>query len=66
MPERTRRGERRGRRCRVALRSCRAVSRMTAPDARIILVPNDKTPGKVSFLPNQPGTGTDFVHWAVE
>jgi hypothetical protein len=32
----------------------------------LFLVPNDKAPGKVSFLPNQPGTATDFVYWSAE
>jgi hypothetical protein len=32
----------------------------------LFLVPNNKSLGKVSFLPNQPGNATDFVYWSVE
>ncbi len=32
----------------------------------LFLVPEGKEPGKVAFLPNQPGTATDFVYWAVD
>ena len=34
-------------------------------DCTLFLVPKDREPKKVSFLPNAPGKDTDFVYWDV-
>jgi len=35
-------------------------------DCTLFLVPEGREPAKVSFLPTDPGTATDFVYWNVE